>query len=347
MPNRTPHVLYVDDDTGLARLVQKALERRGYIVDHASSGEEGLARIREGGIDVVVLDHYLPSGTGLDVLAQMVGLPDRPVVVYVTGSVETAVAIAALKAGAADYVLKTVDDDFRELLGSAVEHAVDKLRMSRAKTLAEQEMREARERAEILLGEVNHRVANSLAMVAALVGLQANAVKNEEARSALAETQVRIQAIAGVHRHLYSTDDVRSVQIGEYLQNLAAELEASMQATGNDSRIQVTAESIALPTEKAASVGVIVTELVTNAIKYAYAERSRGDVRILMARGDGETINLAVEDDGIGWDGTGAPQGTGLGSRIVKAMAHGLGASVAYSASGTGSGTRVLLQFSL
>lgn len=343
MPHRTPHVLYIDDDAGLARLVQKALQRRGYLFDHAANGEDGLARIRQGGIDVVALDHYLPGGTGLDVLNQMQGMTDRPAVVYVTGSVETAVAVAALKAGAADYVLKTIDEDFIELLCSGIEHAIELLRLNRAHAEAEREMREARERAEMLLGEVNHRVANSLAMVAALVGLQANAVDNEEAKGALAETQARIQAIAGVHRHLYTTDDVRSVQIGDYLQSLAAELEATMQATGNDSRILVTVENIAIPTEKAASIGVIVTELVTNAIKYAYADRGRGDVRILMSRRNDQVIDLAVEDDGIGWDGTGKPQGTGLGSRIVKAMAHGLGAQVAYHTAGAG--TRVSLQF--
>ena len=344
MPHRTPHVLYIDDDAGLARLVQKALERRGYIVEFATDGKDGLARIRAGGIDVVALDHYLPSGTGLDVLAQMEELEDRPAVVYVTGSVETAVAVAALKAGAADYVLKTVHEDFLELLSTAIQHAVQLLSLNRAKAQVELEMREARERAEMLLGEVNHRVANSLAMVAALVGLQANAVANDDAKQALAETQARIQAIAGVHRHLYTTDDVRSVQIADYLHSLAAELETTMRATGNESRIVVTAEPIAIPTEKAASIGVIVTELVTNAIKYAYADLRQGDVRILMSRGQDGTIDLSVEDDGIGWDGSGKPQGTGLGSRIVKAMAHGLGATVDYRTEG--GGTRVIVQFS-
>ena len=342
----TPHVpcvLYIDDDPGLARLVQKALERRGYVVELASTGEAGLERIRQGGIDVVGLDHYLPGGTGLDVLEQMTEIIDKPAVVYVTGTVETVVAIAALKAGAADYVLKTVDADFLELLSTAIVNAMELINLNRAKATAEREMREARERAEILLGEVNHRVANSLAMVAALVGLQANALSNDDAKQALAETQARIQAIAGVHRHLYTSDDVRSVQIGDYLQSLAAELETTMKATGNDARIVVTAENIAIPTEKAASIGVIVTELVTNAIKYAYADLGQGDVRILMSRGEGEVIDLAVEDDGIGWDGSGKVQGTGLGSRIVKAMAGSLGATVAYRTEG--GGTRVTLQF--
>ncbi|MDB5585434.1 MAG: two-component system sensor histidine kinase/response regulator [Devosia sp.] len=341
MPNRTPRVLYIDDDPGLARLVQKAMERRGYLFEHAATGEAGLARIALGGIDVVVLDHYLPTGTGLDVLAAMATLSDHPAVVYVTGSAETAVAVAALKSGASDYVAKSLDDDLMELLASAIDHAVERVRLNRAKLLAEREIREARERAEMLLGEVNHRVANSLAMVAALVGLQANAVQNAEAKNALAETQARISAIAGVHRHLYTSDDVRTVEIGDYLRSLAGELDASMKAAGHHALINVEAVSFPLATEKAASVGVIVTELVTNAMKYAYRDTQQGEVRIRLVR-VGEGVELRVEDDGIGWDGTGTPQGTGLGSRIVKAMAHSLGATVSY---GGGGGTSVSLRF--
>jgi two-component sensor histidine kinase len=276
------------------------------------------------------------------VLAQLGDLPDRPVVVYVTGTVEAAVAIAALKAGAADYVIKSADEDFIPVLVKAIGHALEILALSQAKALAEREMREARERAELLLGEVNHRVANSLAMVASLITLQSNVLRNEEARNALAETQARIQAIAGVHRHLYVTDDVRSVQIGDYLRSLAAELETTMRASGLDGRIQVQVDNIPIATEKAASVGVVVTELVTNALKYAYVGNSRGEVRILCSR-DAAVIDLSVEDDGVGWDGQGVPQGTGLGTRIVKAMAHALGASVVYQ--DTRPGTRVKLKF--
>ena len=340
MPNRTPRVLYIDDDPGLARLVQRAMDRRGYFFEHADTGEAGLARVAAGGIDVVVLDHYLPTGTGLDVLAGMAGLSDYPAVVYVTASSETNVAVAALKSGATDYVPKSADADFMELLASAIDHAVERARTNRARLRAEEEVREARDRAEMLLGEVNHRVANSLAMVAALVGLQTNAVQNAEAKNALAETQARISAIAGVHRHLYTSQDVRTVDIGDYLRSLAGELDASMKAAGHHSLIQVDAVSFPLATEKAASVGVIVTELVTNAMKYAYRD-TRGEVRIRLAQTD-TGVELRVEDDGVGWDGTGPPQGTGLGSRIVKAMAHSPGATVSY---GRGAGTSVSLQF--
>ncbi len=341
MPNRTPHVLYIDDDPGLTRLVEKVMERRGYVFDHAPSGELGLEIIRRGGIDVVALDHNLPTGTGLDVLAGMEGMEDRPAVVYVTASAEMSIAVNALKAGATDFVPKTGSEEFMALLTAAIDHAIDHVRLLRAKARAEREMQEARERAEMLLGEVNHRVGNSLAMVAALVGLQSNAVEDPEAKRALAETQVRIQAIAGVHRHLYTSDDVRMVQLGDYLNSLIGELENSLQAEGRTASIRVDVEGFPMATEKVASLGVIVTELVTNALKYAYSDREPGEVRVHMAR-SGDQVHLIVEDDGIGWTGTGKAKGTGLGSRIVKAMAASLNANVAY---GEGPGTKVLVTF--
>ncbi len=341
MPNRTPHVLYIDDDPGLIRLVEKAMQRRGYHFSQAQDAETGIEIMRQGGIDVVALDHYLPTGTGIDLLESIQDWEDRPAVVYVTGSAEMAIAVAALKAGAADFVPKSGTEEFMELLVAAIDQAIAHVRLSRAKATAEREMQEARERAEMLLGEVNHRVANSLAMVAALVGLQANAVEDQEARRALSETQARIQAIAGVHRHLYTSDDTRWVQIEDYLNGLIGDLETTMQSEDRPASILVQVERFPMPTDKVASLGVIVTELVTNALKYAYVDREPGQVRIFLSR-EGEQVRLVVEDDGIGWKGVGKPQGTGLGSRIVKAMAHSLDANIAY---GDGPGTKVLFTF--
>ena len=85
---------------------------------------------------------------------------------YVTAAAEPTVAVAALKSGATDYVLKTVGEEFFELLGTAIDQAIEKARLRRERDRAEREVREARDRAEALLHEVNHRVANSLALVA-------------------------------------------------------------------------------------------------------------------------------------------------------------------------------------
>jgi two-component sensor histidine kinase len=342
MPGR-PTILYVDDDEALARLVQRTLNRRGYEVEHVVSAEDGLARIARGGIDVVALDHYLPTGTGLDVLATLKQQPSAPPVVYVTGAAETAVAVAALKAGAADYVPKTIDNEFYELLASAVDQAIEKARLQRERDRAEAEVREARDRVEVLLHEVNHRVANSLALVAALVSMQAKSMSDPSVRTALGEIQSRIVAIGSVHRRLYTSQDVRSVEISDYLDGLLRDLEKTLKEDGHASNVRLDAVPIRAPTEKAVSIGVIVTELVTNAFKYAYPDGGRGDIRVVL-RTTGQNVELRVEDDGIGWQEKGPVQGTGVGSRIVTALARGLGSTVEYRA---GAGCCVSLEFAV
>jgi PAS domain S-box-containing protein len=140
MDGAGPRVLYIDDDPGLVRLVRRALAARGYAVEHAADPEEGLARIRAGGIAAVALDHHMPGRTGLDVLAAIRVLPDPPPVIYVTGSEDSHVAVAALKGGAADYVWKDVEGHFRELLAQALDGALDQARLRREAARAQEEV---------------------------------------------------------------------------------------------------------------------------------------------------------------------------------------------------------------
>jgi two-component sensor histidine kinase len=191
-----------------------------------------------------------------------------------------------------------------------------------------EEMRAAKDRTEILMHEVNHRVANSLAMVSSLVGLQKNAVKGDERTAgALAETQSRIQAVALVHQRLYASGQVTEVDIDEYLRSVLEQFQSS---TGSADRVTLTydIEPVRLPTDATINLGVVAAEWVMNATKYAYPD-SRGEVRVKLERqGDGSVV-FSVADDGVG-RGDGAAKGTGLGSRIVTAMARSLSGQVEY-----------------
>ncbi len=337
-------VLYIDDDAGIGRLVERALAPHGISIRHVGSGEEGLALIEREKFDAIALDHNLTNETGLDVLSRIQRVTVDLPVVYVTGSEDARVAVAALKAGAADYVWKDVQGHFRELLGAAIRSALQQQRLKAEAEEAQRTIREERDRAELLLHEVNHRVANSLALVASLARLQANAVQDEAARSALQEMQARIMAVAGIHRRLYTSSDVRIVELGSYLMSLVDELSAAIDAADKKNVVALHADAdIRVPTDKAVSIGVIVTELLTNAYKYAYPAGMRGEIRVILQKVGEDTVSLAVEDDGVGWKGTGSTQGTGLGTRVVTAMAANLQSKVEYD---TGvEGTRASFRF--
>ncbi|MEO6396647.1 MAG: CHASE3 domain-containing protein [Devosia sp.] len=187
-----------------------------------------------------------------------------------------------------------------------------------------------RDKAEILLSEVNHRLANSLALVASLVSMQAKSLEDPAAKAALGEAHDRILAISLVHRRLYGSRDVRAVTLDEYLAALLEQLKASLHGDGQAS-IKHSLDPVTLPTDTAINLGVVVTEWVTNAFKYAYPNGS-GEVRVRLARLPEGRVELAVEDDGVGHPEGEAVKGTGLGTRIVRAMAASMRADVEYSA---------------
>jgi two-component sensor histidine kinase len=203
-----------------------------------------------------------------------------------------------------------------------------------------QDLGQARDRAEVLLSEVNHRVANSLAMVSSLVSMQSRAVSDQVARDALVETQDRIFAISLVHKRLYSSSDARVVELKEYLTGLLDHLRTSMRSQAHGITLTSNIEPVALPTDVSVNLGVIVTELVTNAFKYAYPQ-GIGEVRVGLRVVD-QFIELSVEDDGQGRDEAAPAKGTGVGTRIVNAMSGSLGSKVEYRPLNPGTAARLV-----
>jgi two-component sensor histidine kinase len=193
-----------------------------------------------------------------------------------------------------------------------------------------QELALARERAEVLLSEVNHRVGNSLQLVAALVHMQSKTVTDEAAKGALKETETRIQAISQIHKSLYTSSDVTSVALNDYLGVMLENLGAAMHTDGHTARLTSELDPVLLPTDQSISLGVIATELVTNAFKYAYPAGQSGDIRVMLRKLQEGRAELVVQDDGIGLGATPRPGGTGLGSKIIAAMAGALKTKVEY-----------------
>ena len=245
-----PTLLYIDDDDALARLVDRGLTRLGFKVVHADSGTRGLDRLALGDIDVIALDQYMPGLDGLETLERIMAVPNAPPVVFVTAAQDSNIAVTALKAGAADYLVKDVHGEFIPLLQVAVEGALRQARLQKARDDAEAEVHASRDRfaalaaeREVLLREVNHRVGNSLQIIASLLHLQANSSTQEDVKAALTNAMGRVAAVAQVHRRLYTSHDLKSVLLNQYLDALLEDLRRS--AEGNRmSRLTMKAEPI-------------------------------------------------------------------------------------------------------
>ena len=188
---------------------------------------------------------------------------------------------------------------------------------------------ELRRQNEILLQEMKHRVANSLQIIASILMLKARAVSSDETRFHLQDAHQRVMSVAAVQQHLDMTDGIDQIEVGNYLEKLCAGLGASMIGDNQPVAIKVISDAGLIPSAKAVSLGLIVTELVINALKYAFPEQRREaaiDVRYAIDRDD---WMLIVSDNGVGKAADTPPRiDGGLGTTIVAALAKQLDATV-------------------
>ena len=195
--------------------------------------------------------------------------------------------------------------------------------------ILEREKDELLRQKEVMLEELQHRIANSLQIIAGIILMKAARVESEETRAHLQDAHKRVMSSAAVQQPLPASGTVGPIDMVPYLSKLCATLSNSMIGDNRQITIKVIGqEGVAIP-RVAESIGLIATELVMNAIKHAFPIE-QGDGRIVIAYDvDGTNWKLSVADNGVGRpDGTFAQSRTGLGTGIVKALAQHLGAKV-------------------
>lgn len=173
----------------------------------------------------------------------------------------------------------------------------------------------------ILLQEMEHRVANSLQIIASILMLKARAVISDESRGHLRDAHQRVMSVAAVQTHLHAVEGVEEIGVGPYLTKLCASLADSMIGESHPIALDVDADDGVISSAEAVSLGLIVTELVINALKYAFpAPRPDAVVRVSYQSG-GVAWTLVVSDNGIGKAaGAESPAAGGLGTVIVDAL---------------------------
>jgi two-component sensor histidine kinase len=187
-----------------------------------------------------------------------------------------------------------------------------------------------------LLREMQHRIANSLQIIASILLLKAGSVSSEETKNGLRAAHQRVMSVATVQSHLHGLDGIEQIEMGSYLTKLSAGLASSMVGPKQHIDIVVAASEGTLPTSHAVSIGLIVTELIVNAIKYAFPKaRASARIRVTFekARADWK---LTVSDNGVGRLRNENSDSTGLGTALIGALAKQLNAQISESSSRKG-----------
>jgi two-component sensor histidine kinase len=226
----------------------------------------------------------------------------------------------------------TLDDSYG---GDALLIAIEDVTARRA---IERERDELLRQKEMLLEEMQHRVSNSLQIIASILLMKARAVSSEETRAHLHDAHKRVLAVAAVQKHLHASTGVEAIELKSYLVQLCDSLAGAMIAESERPiQMSVHVSGGQASSGDAVSLGLIITELVINALKYAFPIEKPGNAIKVSYDLDDTSWTLTVSDNGVGKDllSVAAVKG-GLGTSLVTALATQLGARVATESSATG-----------
>jgi PAS domain S-box-containing protein len=216
----------------------------------------------------------------------------------------------------------------------AIEDVTERIRLEREHAIAHEQLG-------MLLQEVTHRVKNSLQIIASMVRIEARSHKSGQGKAALERVSHRIDALGHLYSKLSKPETIETVDAATYLDELCRDLIASVhKVDGTSIMLKTDIGSELLPTDRAIPIGLIVNELVTNAVKYAFPGETVGTVLVTLKRLPGE-LRLTVADDGRGLDPRRAD--SGLGGRLVEGFAQQLGGRVERETNSQGTTVRLIL----
>jgi PAS domain S-box-containing protein len=165
---------------------------------------------------------------------------------------------------------------------------------------AEKTIKASLKEKEVLLQEIHHRTKNNMNVICSLLSLQSSYIDDAKIEQLFQETQNRIRSMALVHEKLYQTQDLSNIDLGEYIADLASSVMANYHVTREKISLILAVESIMVNIETAMPCGLIINELISNALKYAFPEARTGTIGITLRKTPDGQVDLRVADDGVG-----------------------------------------------
>ncbi|MCP4439145.1 MAG: tetratricopeptide repeat protein [Aureispira sp.] len=199
---------------------------------------------------------------------------------------------------------------------------------------------------EVLLGEIHHRVKNNLELISSILELQGYHLKDEQAINAIKDSQKRVEAVALLHQRLYQRDDFKGIQIQEYLEELVEDI-SDLYDEDQSITINTTIDKLFLDIDSSIPLGLLVTELLTNAFKYAFPNKTSGEINVILTQHK-DHLNLIIQDNGIGIQKTANHKNaTNFGMQLATALAQQLKADMTINSENGTSITLKIKRFTL
>jgi two-component sensor histidine kinase/PAS domain-containing protein len=165
---------------------------------------------------------------------------------------------------------------------------------------AEEQLKASLDEKEVLLRELYHRTKNNMQVIRSMLALQAHASHNDEVKKIIRDTESRIQTMALVHQKLYQSQSLSSIDLKDYIQDLAHLLMQSYGVLSQKISLDLELETVHVPIDTAIPCGLILNELLSNSFKHAFPGERKGEIHIRLLKADAETVALDFSDDGVG-----------------------------------------------
>ncbi len=353
-------ILVVDDDPDIVEALQDFLEDMGHHVLTANDGTHGYETALVCNADLIILDVDMPGKTGIQVceaLREMHQTRLTPIVIL-TGFVDDETLMRGLDAGCDDFlnkppnipVLKArvnsllrISQQRNQIISTNADLDL-KVELLEASQL---ELQSALNEKEALLKELYHRTKNNMQSITSLLNLQMYQTKDPALGKAFQVTQDRIASMALVHKKLYQSKSLDSIDLREYLLELKDDLMHSYTSDTTNIVTEIHCDKIPINLEKAVPVGLVVNEVITNALKYAFPDGKGGKISISGLQLSKDLIQINIADNGVGLPAGYNPySGESLGFKLIRIITQDqLDGKLEYHASA--GGLTVSMAFSL
>lgn len=303
-------ILIVDDSPENLKLLANILSESNFQVRGSNSGRYALKSIKKKLPDLILLDIKMPEMDGYEICRRLKNdllLTDIPVI-FLSGLKDSTSKIKGFEVGGVDYITKPFQP--QEILArvrthlamSRMKNHLEEMVLERTAELQEvtEQVRAALKEKEVLLKEIHHRVKNNMAMMSSFLQFQIDQVQEPEALQRFIDTKSRIYTMALVHEKLYHTEDLKNINFKEFIQDLAESLIFSYTTSSHQIFLNTDIIDVSLNLDRAIPCGLIINELVSNALKHAFPENRKGTISIDFMIDSEDKYVLTISDDGVG-----------------------------------------------